>query len=194
MNSVHASSINRDTTCLSGFLLHGSCSHYLQFSFCVQLKSESLRNYSLLIKPWCCSFYCCHLSVLSLTLNEQTGSAIWMASHLVTSGLEWPLIFELWPECHINGDTISLPFIPSHNQRRLIFAPEAFCRNVLQKSLSFGLLKYQDRQLLAKKVFMREMHHIIRAYVNKYLKVIRKKVVCFTIFLTQCHIKHITQC
>lgn len=66
-----------------------------------------------------------------------------MASHLVTSELEWPFIFELWPRVPNKWYNI-LPFIPSSSQSRLNFAPEAFHRNVVQQALSFDLLKYQD--------------------------------------------------
>lgn len=70
-----------------------------------------------------------------------------MASHLVTSELEWPFIFELWPRVPHKWRYNILPFIPSPNQSRLNFAPEAFHRNAVQQTLSFDLLKYQDKKV-----------------------------------------------
>lgn len=119
----------------------------------------------LFIKTWCCCVYCCCLIAprvllgtlflcpavnISPKLDEQTGSAIWMVSHLVTSELGWPFIFEPWPRMPHKWRYNILPFIPSPNQNRLNFAPEAFRRNVVQETLSFDLT-YGDRLWLTKK-------------------------------------------
>lgn len=121
----------------------------------------------LFIKSWCCCVYCCCLiapRVLLRTLflcsavninrkfDVQTGPVICMVSHLVTSELEWPFIFELWPWMPHKWRYNILPFIPSPNQNTLNFALKAFHRNVAQETLSFDL-KYEDRLWLTKKVW-----------------------------------------
>lgn len=120
----------------------------------------------LFIKSWCSCVYCCCLIAprallrtlflcpavnSSLKLDEQTGSAIRMVSHLVTSELEWPFIFELWPWMPHKWWYNILPFFPPPpNQNRLNFAPEAFHTNVVQQTLSFDL-QHRDSLRLTKK-------------------------------------------
>lgn len=58
--------------------------------------------------------------------------------YLVTSELDWPFIFELWPRTPHKWRYNILPFIPSPSPLHpLNFAPEAFHRNGFQETLSF---------------------------------------------------------
>lgn len=103
----------------------------------------------LFIKSWCCCcFYCCRLiaprvplriAILSRRqkLDEQAPLGnLDDILYLVTSELEWPFIFELWPRMPHKWRYNILPFIPSPSPSTN-FAPEAFHRNGFQETLSF---------------------------------------------------------
>lgn len=102
------------------------------------LRHEGLSGHISSPQPW--------------VIEQQIDSAIWMASHLVTSELVWPFIFELWPWLPHKWRYNILPFIPPLIQSRLNFGPGAFHRNVFQDSLSFDL-EQRDRLWLSEKVW-----------------------------------------